>query len=198
MPNRERDIKEQPSSSGLGMTSAETQTETADAGTGSESVSVSQIRAVLDTSALVPSQVRRELQVATQAGLYVGYWSPWIIAELNRVLTWRWLQRTAPPDLSRANEQRCSVAAHIMMELLLATFQLVNPLPPYPSAWEQLADAWDHPIWAAAKASGAQYVVSENTHDYPPPQADGRHVYESIEYLGGEAFLQLLAGTDLE
>lgn len=84
------------------------------------------------------------------------------------------------------------------MELLLATFPLVNRLPPYPPARERLADVWGHPVWAAAKASAAQYVVSEDTHDYSPPQADGRHVYEGIEYLGGEAFLQLLAGTDLE
>ena len=194
MPNRDRDVEEKSGNSGVGETSAEIE----DASTGSVGMSTAQIRAVLDTSSLVPSRVRRELQIAAQAGLYVGYWSPWIIAELSRVLTWRWIQRTSPPDLSRANEQRCSVAAHTMMELLLATLQLVNPLPPYLPAWEQLADAWDHPVWAAAKTSGAQYVVSENTHDYPPPQADGRHVYEGIEYLGGEAFLQLLAGTNLE
>ena len=33
-----------------------------------------------------------------------------------------------------------------MMELLLATFQMVNPPPPYPPAWEQLADVSDHPV----------------------------------------------------
>ncbi len=190
MPNR--DVEDKPD----GPASANTE----DAAISPAGVSTAQIRAVavLDTSVLVPPRSRRELQVTAQVGLFVGYWSPWIIAELNRVLTWRWIQRASPPDLSRANEQRCSVAAHIMMELLLATFQLVNPLPPYPPAWEQLADVWDHPVWAAAKACGAQYVVSENTRDYPPAQLDGRHVYEGIEYLSSTAFLHLLAGTDLE
>ncbi len=49
-------------------------------------------------------------------------------------------------------------------------------------------------MWAAAKASGAQYVVSGNTRDYPSSQTDGRLIYEGIEYLGGDAFLALLAG----
>lgn len=156
------------------------------------------IRAVLDTSVLVSSRLRREVHIAAQAGLFVGYWSPWIIAELNRVLTWRWVEHTSPPDLSRANERSCSIAAHRMMELLLPTFRLVAPSPPYPPAWEALADQWDHPIWAAAKLSQAQYVVSENTRDFPPRQADGRYSYEGIEYLTGNAFMRLLAGTDLE
>lgn len=82
-----------------------------------------------------------------------------------------------------------------MMQWLLPSFELVNPLPPYPPPWEALTDQWDHPIWAAAKLGIAQYVVSENTHDYPPRQPDGRHVYEDIEYLGGEAFLALLSAN---
>lgn len=157
-----------------------------------------EMRAVLDTSVLVPPHLRRELQVAAQAGLFTAYWSPRIIAELNRVLTWRWIQRTSPPDLSRANEQQCSVAAHTMMTLLISTFHLVKTIPPYPPAWHTLTDQWDHPVWAAAKLCQAHYVISENTRDFPPGQPDGRHSHEEIEYLTGEAFLRLLAGTDLE
>ncbi len=193
MPNGERNDHEQQTSGAAPLASSPA----------SEVVSQTQasalvIRAVLDTSALVPPHLRRELQVAAQAGLFVGYWSPWIIAELNRVLTWRWIERTTPPDLTRANERRCSVAAHTMMELLLTTFQLVETLPPYPPAWEALTDRWDHPVWAAAKVSQAQYVVSENTHDFPPQEADGHYRHEGIEYLSGEAFMRLVAGTDLE
>lgn len=81
-----------------------------------------------------------------------------------------------------------------MMELLLPTFELVAPLPPYPPAWDTLRDVWDQPIWAAAVIGQAQYVISENTHDYPPAQPDGRHVYHDVEYLSGQAFLRLLAG----
>jgi hypothetical protein len=49
-------------------------------------------------------------------------------------------------------------------------------------------------MWSAAKASSAQYVVSETTYDYRPSQADGRHIFEGIEYLGGDALLAMPAG----
>ena len=152
---------------------------------------------MLDTSVLVPRALRRDLQQQAQLGQFTGIWSPWIIAELNRVLTWRWLAQ--PPhglqagDLSRRNQRLCSEAAKQMMEWLLPSFELVNPLPPYPTAWATLKDQWDHPIWAAAKEGGAQYVVSDNTRDYPPAQADGRRVFEGIEYVRGKEFLALLA-----
>lgn len=83
----------------------------------------------------------------------------------------------------------------MMMQWLVPSFELVNPLPPYPPVWENLSDTWDHPIWAAAKIGRAQYVISENTHDYPPRNADGRAVFEGVEYLPGVAFLNLLTGS---
>lgn len=154
------------------------------------------IRAVIDTSSLVPSRLRRELQQAAQLGAFTAIWSPWIIAELNRVLVWRWIKDPTPSrsrnDLSDANERRCSEAAKVMMQWLLPTFEVVSPVPPYPPVWETLTDQWDHPIWAAAKLGLAHYVVSENTQDYPPVQTNGRHVYEGITYIGGDAFLALL------
>ncbi len=155
-----------------------------------------QIRAVVDTSALVPAGLRRDLQQAAQLGVFTAIWSPWIIAELNRVLTWRWLKHPPPGqlqnDFSNANEHRCSEAAKAMMELLIASFEVVTPRPPYPTPWPTLADVWDHPIWAAAKAGSAQYVVSDNTRHFPPRQPDGRHVYQGIEYLRGHDFLDRL------
>jgi len=52
------------------------------------------VRAVLDTSVLVPVRLREDLQLLAQAGLFTGIWSPWIVAELNRVLTWKWIRAT--------------------------------------------------------------------------------------------------------
>jgi predicted nucleic acid-binding protein len=143
------------------------------------------IRAVIDTSSLVPFILRRDLLVAAHEGLFTAIWSPWIIAELNRVLTWRWIARHGD-DISPATQQACSAAAKAMMTLLLPAFTLVNPLPPYPIPWATLRDQWDLPIWAAAVAGQAQYVISENHHDYPPREEDGRHRYQGIEYLSGE------------
>jgi len=45
------------------------------------------------------------------------------------------------------------------------------------------------------KLSGAQYVVSQNTRDFPPKASDGRYVYDDIEYLTAEAFIALLKGN---
>lgn len=84
------------------------------------------IRAVIDTSSLVPTRMRRELQQAAQLGAFIAIWSPWIIAELNRVLVWRWIKDSTPSraagDLTDANERRCSEAAKLMMQWLLPTF----------------------------------------------------------------------------
>jgi hypothetical protein len=146
---------------------------------------------VIDTSALVPSNPRRSLQQAARGRSFIAIWSPWIIGELYRVLTWQWLKRN--PDFSTANETACSRSAKAMMALLIATFEIVAPVPPYPPAWDTLADIDGLPIYAAARLSGAQYVVSENTRDYPPPDAGGRHSYDGVEYLPAQRFLALLA-----
>lgn len=155
-------------------------------------------RAVVDTSSLVPARLRRDLQQAAQLGAFTAIWSPWIVAELNRVLVWHWLKHPAnggaTGDLSRQNERRCSAAAKTMMEWLLPSFELVHPLPPYPLAWPTLSDAYDLPIWAAAKLAHAQYVISENVHDYPPEDGSGAAIYDGITYLPGAAFLALLTG----
>jgi hypothetical protein len=149
------------------------------------------IRAVLDTSALYPFSLRRDLHQAAADGLFVGLWSPWIIAELNRVLAWRWMRTHGG---SSSSEKACGDAAKIMMELLLPTFELVAPLPPYPPAWHTLSGSYDYPIWAAAVVGKAGYVVSEDTRHYPPRQVDGRHVYQGIEDISARSFLSMIVG----
>ena len=165
------------------------------------------IRAVVDTSVLVPARLRAELQGLALDGAFTAIWSPWIISELYRTLTWQWIESTARRitaadgdtvtvcDLTAANWTRCGNSAKRMMEILLATpqWELVDPRPPYPAAWDTLDDVWDYPIWAAAVAGQAHYIVSNNTHDYPPVETGGRHVYAGVEYLSGVDFLALLS-----
>lgn len=150
------------------------------------------IRAVLDTSALFSPRSRRQLQEAAAQDLYKGIWSPWIIAELNRVLVWRWIRQRAGGDTSPATEREVSGAAKVMMEILLPTFELVAPLPPYPPAWPSLTDVYDYPIWAAAVVGPAGYVVSENTRHYPPRQPDVRYRHDGVEYMRPDAFLDMI------
>ncbi len=151
------------------------------------------IRAALDTSVLVPRSYREALQIAAQDGLYVALWSPWIIAELHRVLTWRWVERTHG-DISLANQQACGRAAKTMMRILMPTFQLVDVRLPSPPAWIGLTDMDDVPVWATAVVGNATHVVSENSHDYPPLSPDGRNVYHGVEYLSAARFLAILYG----
>ncbi len=165
-------------------------------GTGPCSAAARVIRAVLDTSVLVQRGPRRALQLAAADGRYTALWSPWIIAELHRVLTWRWIERTQG-DLSPANHARCSQSAKVMMRILTPTFELIDDRPPYPDAWASLTDEDDVPIWAAAISATATHVVSNNTRHFPPRQADGRRAYNGIEYLTAADFLTLLDKTSL-
>lgn len=80
-----------------------------------------------------------------------------------------------------------------MMTLLIATFEIVAPVPPYPPAWPTLTDIDDQPIWAAAVVGTARYVVSKNVRHFPPRGTDGRRLHEGIEYLKTLDFLERLA-----
>jgi len=151
------------------------------------------VRAVIDTSSLVPFHLRRDLQQAAQLGRFEPIWSPWIVAELNCVLVWRWIEWKG--STSSATERDCSASAKQMMDYMIPFFTTVDPKPPYPPPWAGLRDTWDRPIWAAAKVGGARYVVSENTKHFPPLQPDGHHVYEGIEYVRAATFIALLTGT---
>jgi predicted nucleic acid-binding protein len=147
-------------------------------------------RAVCDTSVLVPPALRRHLQNEAVADHFVPLWSPWIIGELYRVLAWRWAKKHGT---SNAAHKACSQAADTMMAILLADWVLVDIKPPWSPAWPALEDPNDIPIWATAVAGHAQYVVSENTSDFPPADVQGRHIWQDIEYIQAQPFLEKIA-----
>jgi len=153
------------------------------------------IVAILDTSALYSPRQRAELQRLASEGAFIGVWSPWIIAELTRVLTWDWIRKNAN-DTSDAEHRRCSQSCKKMMAILLPTFQLINPLPPFPIPWDRLTDVWDVPIWAAAVKAGAHYVVSENTHHFPPRDGAGKYRHGGVEYIHPKHFLGIFRDED--
>jgi len=82
---------------------------------------------------LAAERGRKAFQRLAEAGSIVGVWSPWIVADLNRVLTWHWVDR-AGGDLSLGQWRACSAAATTMMEALLVSFETVDPRPPLPEA----------------------------------------------------------------
>ncbi len=133
----------------------------------------------------MPASLRQTLQSAAVAGLFVPIWSPWIIGELYRVLTWQWVEKFG---LSKAEQRRCFNAANRMMILLGNYWELVNIPQPWPTAWPELQDPNDQPIWATAVTGQAQYVVSDNTSDFPPQDAQGKHIWQDIEYIPPATF----------
>lgn len=119
-------------------------------------------------------------------GLFVPVWSPWIIGELYRVLTWDWAKENGVSNIQR---HRCSESADKMMAHLEPYWTLTSSAQPWPATWPELHDQWDIPILATAITGHARYVVSDNTEDFPPANADGHHVFRDIEYVPSRVFL---------
>ncbi len=145
-------------------------------------------KVLLDASTLYGPTNRRELQQAAVAGLFVAYWSPWIVEELARNLTTDYYRTTPYTGITR---RTLSTQAKHMMALLIASFAVVDPKPPFPDAWPN-ADPGDDHVWAAAIEAGVQYVVSENTRDFPPAMGNGRHEWQEIVYLTATEFFALI------
>ncbi len=121
------------------------------------------------------------------ADAFIGIWSPWIIGELYRVLTWQWLERTR--DFSPANATVCGRNAKSMMTLLIATFETVSPVPPYPPAWPGFADVDDHPSGRLSGSGDASPCTVRWIPPFPPVGPDGRHTFQGIKYITVEDFL---------
>ncbi len=146
-------------------------------------------RAVLDTNVLYSHTRRVALVELARLGRFEGIWSSWIVAELNRVLTWQWAERHG---LGAEAQRRASTEAKAMMTHLLAAFTIVDPPFPHPVPWPELADSWDIPIYGTAVTAGAAYVVTDNVRDAPPPTAEtGRRVWNRVEYVTYREFMNL-------
>ena len=151
------------------------------------------VRAVVD-SCVFP-RVRKWLEpiiLAAQTDVVVPLWSPLIISESNRLLTWLWLERHGG-DLSDAGWRQCSDAAKKWFGRVSHVFQVVDDRPPPEPAWtDRPIDEWDTPIWTAAKRGGAHCIVTENLKDGPPPDANGLQQYEGIFFIHPDNFLRAL------
>ncbi len=145
--------------------------------------------ALLDASALYGPTNRRELQQAAAAGLFVGFWSPWIVEELARDPTTEYF-RTRP--YSGATRRTLGTLSKRMMTFLIASFATVDPKPPFPEAWTDADPGNDH-VWAAAAAAKVTYVVSENTRHFPPRTTNGTHEWADVAYLTPADFLALIS-----
>ncbi|MDQ6603099.1 MAG: PIN domain-containing protein [Chloroflexota bacterium] len=147
-------------------------------------------RAVLDTNVLYSHTRRTTLVGLVRLGRFEAIWSSWIVAELNRVLTWHWAARYGS-DVT--TQRMASVAAKEMMTYLLASFTLVDPPLPHPIPWPELTDVWDVPVYATAIAARAMYVVTDDRRHSPPRDpATKRRIWNGIEYITYNHFVALV------
>jgi hypothetical protein len=125
------------------------------------------------------------------------FWSPLIIAEAHRTLTWLWLRRHGT-DLDEANWERCSIDAKAMFAHATRMFEVVDDRPPYPALWaEPVRDQWDVPIFTAARNATAHFVVTTNLRHGPPRDrefADMR-MWDQVIYISPGHFLDFVNWT---
>ena len=154
--------------------------------------------AVLDSSVLVPVWSRLALQRLAEPPRrhFVPVWSEWIVAETWRTLAWRWLARAGRAD--QAEWRALARSANRMLRYLVPVMTLVS-LRDFagPPPWPELTDQDDAPIWETAVIAQAQYVVSQNTKDFPP-LVQGRRLYYGVEYVTAIEFAEDVLGEDAE
>ncbi len=82
-----------------------------------------------------------------------------------------------------------------MMDLLLRALSLVDTGPAEDEPAIPLRDIDDFHLVRAARLSGAGFIVSNNTRDYPPLDARGKHTFEGVEFVTYAGFLDELGVT---
>jgi predicted nucleic acid-binding protein len=135
------------------------------------------IRAVLDTSVLIGA-LRHELVFAAVRGYYLPVLSPFIFGELARVRTEIAIKHGVPREVYR---ERINAAVSVLSRLAMLVDHARLEAGNY-THW--LTDPDDEPILATALVGRAQYIVSLNTHDFPPNGA-----FAGVRYLTPAAFL---------
>lgn len=132
---------------------------------------------------------------AARSGDVELIWSPVIIAETNRLLTWRWLQRHGG-DLSPQSWRACAADAKRFLREVHPAFSIVDDRPPNELLWaDRPRDEWDIPLWNAAVRSRADFVVTDNLADGPPPDSDGVRRHDGIVFVHPNDFLEMLAAA---
>ena len=154
-------------------------------------VSAVRIRAVLDASALFGVTNRRNLTNAARDGAYQGFWSAYVIEELARALTEQYWRRT---PWSHAEHRTFSDLAKRMMTLMVPVITM-TAAHPFIAQWPG-SDPGDAHLVGAGLAASAQYIVSENTRDFPPANGDGHRYWAGIRYVSVETFFALLNGDE--
>lgn len=130
------------------------------------------LKAVLDTNVLLGIDRRQLLRYAA-GGVYEFIWSDYIRAELTRkTVEMGWRPEKAKQLLTLV--QICAISVDYTM-ITGGNYD------------EWLKDLDDHPIMATALAGKVDYLVTQNTKDFPPKKR-----FAGITIITPDAFLRLL------
>ena len=131
--------------------------------------------ALLDTCVLVPSRARDVLLEIASTGAYRPLWSAEILAELDRTLRLLLGKRGASPEETDAYLTRLFRQMRIAFPDALVT------------GWEELVpvihlpDPGDRHVVAAARAGGAEVIVTDNLADFPPAALPASIARQSLD-----------------
>jgi len=151
------------------------------------------IRALIDTNVLVQSHWLNPIVLAAREGHLQPLWSPLIIAEANRYLTWRWIKRNRGL-LSNEMWEACSRDAKTWFSHVTRAFEVVEDRPPHAALWiAEPPDPHDIPLWTAAVNGRAHLIATENLKDGPPPNAQGIQEHAGILLLPPDGLLFLVS-----
>jgi hypothetical protein len=131
--------------------------------------------ALLDTCVLVPSRARDVLLEIASTGAYRPLWSSEILAELDRTLRLLLGKRGASPEETDAYLTRLLRQMRIAFPDALVT------------QWEELIpaihlpDPDDRHVVAAARAGGAEVIVTDNLADFPPTALPASIARQSLD-----------------
>jgi hypothetical protein len=158
-----------------------------------------QLVAVVDTNVFPHRRWIRPLLLGAQAGYVLLVWSPLIIAEVSRLLTWHWIRTKSQGSLDRRSWDRCSADFKTWFDFMTHAFRVVDDRPPPAPMWtESPRDPWDRPVWTTAVRAkerfsvGGIIVITENLSDGPPPNVSGIREHDGVLYLHPERFLAAL------
>ena len=155
--------------------------------------------AVIDANVFGRSAWIRPIVRAAEDGILIAVWSPLIISEVNRLLTWLWIRRH-DNDTSESARRQCSANFKVWYANVAVHFQVVEDRPPLAEMWTDTPpDLWDAPIWTAAVRALDLYdrsgviVVTDNLKDGPPPDEHGLRQYNHVAFIHPVDLVQMVA-----
>ncbi len=154
--------------------------------------------AVVDANVFGQTTLLDLIIAAAKNGRVIVIWSPLIISEVSRLLTWRWIKQHGD-DLSTGARRQCSVDLKRWYSHVAVHFHVVEDRPPLEPMWTDTPpDPWDQPIWTAAVRARALFggalvlVITSNLRDGPPIDQDGLRRFQEIAFVSPDEAIQLI------